>query len=182
MAKKMYYYNVKNRSASVVSYKIPEDNIRRRFTPGETKRISYEELLHLSYQPGGRELMINFLQVDSIGVPKSLGINTQPEYYMSENRIVDLLKHGSLDQFLDCLDFAPEGVIELVKKFAVSLPLNDFKKREALKAKTGLDVDKAIQNSGKEPDAKEEAAVKEAVKAPTNGRRTTPTYNVVNQG
>jgi len=49
MAKKIYYYNVKNRSGSVVAYTIPEDNIRRRFTPGETKRISYEELLHLSY-------------------------------------------------------------------------------------------------------------------------------------
>ena len=56
-----YFYNVKNRSAGIVKYTIPEDNIVRRFTPGETKRISYEELLHLSYQPGGREMMINFL-------------------------------------------------------------------------------------------------------------------------
>ena len=177
-----YYYNVKNRSAGIVVYSIPEDNIKRRFTAGETKRISYEELLKLSYQPGGREMMVNFLQIQSIGVPKSLGINPQPEYYMSEKDVVELLENGSLDQFLDCLDYAPEGVIELVKKFAVSLPLTDFKKREALKAKTGLDVDKAVQNSGKEPDTKEEAAVKEAVKAPASGRRTTPTYNVVNQG
>lgn len=177
-----YYYNVKNRSAGVVIYSIPEDNIKRRFTAGETKRISYEELLKLSYQPGGREMMANFLQIQSVGVPKSLGFNPQPEYYMSEKDVVELLENGSLDQFLDCLDYAPEGVIELVKKFAVSLPLTDFKKREALKAKTGLDVDKAVQNSGKEPDVKEEAAVKEAVKAPASGRRTTPNYNVVNQG
>ena len=67
---KTYYYNVKNRSAGVVLYTIPEDKVRRRFTPGETKRISYEELLHLSYQPGGRELMANFLQIQSAGVPK----------------------------------------------------------------------------------------------------------------
>jgi len=84
MAKRIYYYNVKNRSAGAVLYKIPEDNIVRRFAPGETKRLSYEELLHLSYQPGGRELMANFLQIQSIGVPKSLGIKTEPEYYMSE--------------------------------------------------------------------------------------------------
>jgi ethanolamine utilization protein EutQ (cupin superfamily) len=76
MAKKVYYYNVKNRSSSIVVYSIPEDNIKRRFTPGETKRISYEELLHLSYQTGGMELMANFLQIQSIGVPKSLGIKT----------------------------------------------------------------------------------------------------------
>lgn len=180
MAKKMYYYNVKNRSASVVSYKIPEDNIRRRFTPGETKRISYEELLHLSYQPGGRELIINFLQVDSIGVPKSLGINTQPEYYMSENQIVELLKHGSLDQFLDCLDFAPEGVIELIKKFSVELPLTDYDKRQQLKAKTGFDVDAAIANAGKEADAQIEESRAAAAEAPPAGRRTATKYKIVN--
>jgi hypothetical protein len=61
MAQQKYYYNVKNRSASTIVYKIPEDNLRRRFTPGETKRISYDELLKLSYQPGGKEMMANFL-------------------------------------------------------------------------------------------------------------------------
>jgi len=97
MAKKIYYYNVKNRSAGAVLYKIPEDNIIRRFAPGETKRLSYEELLHLSYQPGGRELMANFLQIQSEGVPKSLGIKTEPEYYMSEAQIIEMLKHGSME-------------------------------------------------------------------------------------
>ena len=182
MAKKIYYYNVKNRSGSIVSYTIPEDNIRRRFTPGEIKRISYEELLHLSYQPGGKELMINFLQIDSVGVPKSLGINTQPEYYMSEKQIVDMLKNGSLDQFLDCLDYAPEGVMELVKKFSVELPLTDFDKRQALKAKTGFDDDAAIANAGKEADAKiEEARIQQAA-APATGRRTSTNYKVIREG
>ena len=182
MAKKIYYYNVKNRSAGVVKYRIPEDHIERRFAPGEIKRLSYNELLHLSYQPGGRELMANFLQIQSEGVPKSLGIKTEPEYYMSEQQVVELLKHGSMEEFLDCLDFAPVGVIELVKKFAVSLPLDNYEKRQALKAKTGLDVDKAIANSGLEPDAKEEQKIKEAVEAPTTGRRTTTKYKVINQG
>ena len=182
MAKKTYYYNVKNRSAGVVVYKIPEDSIVRRFAPGETKRLPYDELLHLSYQPGGRELMANFLQIQSIGVPKSLGIKTEPEYYMSEQQVVELLKHGSLDAFLDCLDYAPEGVIELVKKFAVTLPLDDYQKRQALKAKTGLDVDAAVANSGLEPDTKEEEKIKAVVEAPTGGRRTNANYKVINQG
>lgn len=183
MAKKIYYYNVKNRSGSIVTYTIPEDNVRRRFTPGETKRISYEELLHLSYQPGGRELMAAFLQIDSIGVPKSLGINTQPEYYMSEKQIVEMLKNGSLDQFLDCLDYAPEGVLELVKKFSVELPLTDFEKRQALKAKTGFDVDAAIANAGKEADAeKEEQAIRNTVAVPATGRRTSTNYKVIKEG
>ena len=182
MVDKKYYYNVKNRSAGVILYTIPEDKVRRRFTPGETKRISYEELLHLSYQPGGREMMQNFLQIQSEGVPKSLGINPEPEYYMSENDVIELLKNGSLDAFLDCLDYAPAGVIELVKKYSVDLPLTDFDKRTALKTKTGFDVDKAIANSGTEVDDATEKAVEKAASTPPTGRRTQTNYKVVNQG
>ncbi len=178
---KTYYYNVKNRSAGTVLYTIPEDNVRRRFTPGETKRISYEELLHLSYQPGGREMMANFLQIQSTGVPKSFGIKTEPEYYMSEKDVVELIKHGSLDAFLDCLDFAPEGVIELVKQFAVSLPLTDYEKRQALKTKTGFDVDAAIANAGQEVDARKEEEIKAAASAPVSGRRTNVSYQATTE-
>lgn len=183
MAKNKFYYNVKNRSAGAVLYTIPEDNVRRRFAPGETKRISYEELLHLSYQAGGRELMANFLQIQSEGVPKSLGINPEPEYYMSEADVVNLLKSGTLEQFLDCLDFAPPGVIELIKQYAVKLPLDDYQKRQALKNKTGFDTDAAIANSGLEPDPKEEEKIKQASEEPATGRRTVATkYKVVTQG
>ena len=43
-------YNVKNRSSSVVVYRIPESNLRREFAPGETKRIPFGELEKLTYQ------------------------------------------------------------------------------------------------------------------------------------
>ena len=42
-------YNVKNRSSSMVVYKIPETNLRREFAPGETKRIPFGELEKLTY-------------------------------------------------------------------------------------------------------------------------------------
>jgi len=87
-----------------------------------------------------------------------------------------------MEQFLDCLDFAPVGVIELVKKFAVTLPLDNYEKRQALKAKTGLDVDAAIANSGEEPSAKEEEKIKAAVETPATGRRTNTNYKVINKG
>ena len=48
-------YNVKNRSSSVVVYRIPETNLRREFQPGETKKIPFGELEKLTYQPGGHE-------------------------------------------------------------------------------------------------------------------------------
>jgi hypothetical protein len=137
---------VKNRSASHVIYRIPELNIRREFMPGETKKLSMEELTQLSYQPGGLSLMANFLQIQTAGVTQELGIHTEPEYNMSEQQIVDLIRAGSLDEFLDCLDFAPIGVIDLLKQFAVSVPLNDYDKRVALKQKTGFDVDAALRH------------------------------------
>ena len=183
MSEKMY--TVKNRSASRVFYKIPEDNIRREFNPGETKRISFDELEKLSYQSGGRELMVNFLQIQSEEATQSLGIHTEPEYNMTEEQIIDLIKTGSLDAFLDCLDFAPVGVIDLLKKFSVSVPLADYDKRQALKEKTGFDVDIALKNmiadKAEETTNIAPAATRRVQIEPENtGRRTTGSkYNVV---
>lgn len=137
-------YNVKNRSSSTVVYRIPEDNIRREFAPGETKRISFGELEKLTYQQGGREMLEQFLQIGEEIVTSNLNVHREVEYDMSENQIRDLLLRGSLDAFLDALDFAPLGVIDLIKSMSVSLPLTDLNKRRALKEKTGFDVDKAL--------------------------------------
>jgi hypothetical protein len=90
--------------------------------------------------------MSNFLQIQSEVATQNLGIHTEPEYNMTEEQIVELIKSGSLDAFLDCLDFAPTGVIDLLKKFSVSVPLADYEKRQALKEKTGFDVDVALKN------------------------------------
>lgn len=172
-------YTVKNRSASRVGYTIPEDNIRRMFAPGETKKITGEELMKLSYQPGGKEMMVAFLQIQSDKMLNDLNINPQQEYYMSEQQIVELIKTGSLDAFLDCLDFAPEGVIDLVKKYAVSIPLTDLDKRKALKEKTEFDVDKAIALLEAEKAPETPVAPTKTAPATPAGRRTTGNYKVV---
>ena len=137
-------YNVKNRSSSVVVYRIPETNLRREFEPGEIKRVSFGELEKLTYQPGGRELLENFLQILEEEVTTDLNVHREIEYDMSEAQIRDLLLNGSLDAFLDALDFAPIGVIDLIKTMSVQLPLTDLNKRRALKEKTGFDVDRAL--------------------------------------
>ena len=183
-------YLVTNRSASVVVYSIPEDNIKREFQPGETKKIRHGELEKLSYQTGGSLLMNNYFLIRSPEAIHELGVPTEPEYFMTEKEVVDLIKTGSLDAWLDCLDFAPHGVIEMIKKLSVTVPLNDYEKRRALKDKTGFDVDAAIKHVEEEraEEAQElkQAAPKRRVQAeepaaPT-GRRTTPKYNVVNKG
>lgn len=175
---------VKNRSASEVVYSIPEDGIRRPFAPGEVKRISYEELQKLSYQPGGREIMTNFLQIESEEVTSDLNIRREVEYDMSEQQIIELLKSGSLDALLDALDFAPTGVIDLIKTFAVQMPLNDMEKCNAIKEKTGFDVMVAIKNNiaDKEPEEKPAApAVERRVKAVVEEKPVAPTRRTNNQ-
>lgn len=175
---------VKNRSASLAVYSIPEINVRREFAPGETKNITYGELEKLSYQPGGRTIMQNFLQIIDPEATGDLGINREPEYDLNEQQIVDLMTKGSLDAFLDCLDFAPVGVIDLIKKFSVSLPLNDIDKRDALKKKTGFDVTVALANMQKEKEDMDVPTVESKerrvkTESAPEGRRTIPKYNVV---
>ncbi len=178
MANNKKTYNVKNRSASVVVAKIPELGIRREFQPGETMKMTFNELEKLSFQPGGRELMANFLQIMEDEVNDNLGVPREEEYYMNEQQIIELLKNGPIDQFKDCLDFAPMGVIELVKRFAVELPLTDTIKIRALRDKTGFDVEKALDNKAAANAPEPESAAAPAV-APKSGRRTAPSYKVV---
>lgn len=169
MINKETMYNVKNRSSSVVVYRIPETNLRREFAPGETKKVPFGELEKLTYQEGGRELLENFLQILEEEVTSNLNVNREVEYNMNEQQIAALLQTGSLDAFLDALDFAPIGVIDLIKTMAVQLPLTDMAKRKALKEKTGFDVDKALVH------IEEEKAEEKAPAAPaSNGRRVQP--------
>lgn len=177
---------VKNRSSSMVVYSIPEKNIRREFMPAETKILPYEELADLTFQPGGRAIMENFLQIQSVEATSELNVHTEPEYNMSEKDVQELLTTGSLDSLLDALDFAPVGVIDLIKQYAVALPLNDMSKRKAIKDKTGFDVTKALEMSAPEPETEtENAAPKRRVKietaaaAPVQRRTAPPTYKVV---
>lgn len=180
-------YKVKNRSSGKVAYttQYGGNKIHQVFNPGEVKIIPYAELQQLSYQHGGPELIYNYLQVNSAEVLNSLNLKPEPEYYMNEAQVKELLQNGSLDAFLDCLDFAPIGVIDLIKKYAVELPLNDYEKRQAILKKLNFNVDKAIENDRaskenqevKETPTRRVTKEKEEVPA-TPQRRTTSKYIV----
>lgn len=190
------YYNVKNRGASTVVYRIPEEGIRRRFAPGEVKQISAEELEKLTYQSSGMTLLTKFLQIQSPEAIKKMGMQVEPEYYMSETDVAKLLTSGSLDAFLDALDFAPVGVIDLIKSMSLSLPLVDIPKRKALKEKTGFDVEAALKHKDEEQEDGQTTILKQnngerrvqPAAAPA-GRRTappavpaaTPKYNIISK-
>ena len=173
--------SVRNRSGCTVGYSLPELHIRREFIPGEEKRVPFNELEALSFQPGGPRLIWDYLFIDNPEAIKALQLRTEPEYYLDTAKVKDLLLNGSLDLFMDCLDFAPSGVISLVKKLAYELPLNDNAKREALKKATGFDVTKALELKRQEEqvlaesDIQKETGVKQRRVAQSNPEAQTTT-------
>ena len=171
-------YSVKNRSASTVIYSIPEmNNLRREFRPGEIKSVTGSELIQLSYRPGGRRIIENYLLINNEEVLDGLNMEVEPEYKLDEAGVVKLLKDGSEDQLIDCLNFAPEGVKDLVKAVALAMPLNDLNKCKIIKDMLGYDV--LFVRSTNEQIAKESGA--EAAPAPTKKRRVASTSAAAKQ-
>lgn len=172
---------VLNRDNGTVTYSIPEMNgLRRVFASGEIKEVTLEELEKLSYIPGGLALLQDSLVImNNPKVIEHILGHVEPEYSYTGDDVIRLLTTGSLDEFLDCLDFAPAGVIDLIKSLAVEMPLNDVAKREAILNKTGFNVDNAIRikKEAAEP-VKQEATHQRRVKK-TQEKATTTTRRVV---
>lgn len=168
---------VANRDSGRVGYKIDELGIIRQFAPRETKEVTFEELERLSFLPGGDVMLKNYLIVKDPEAIKQLGIDVEPEYYYTEKEIKDILVNGTMDQFLDCLDFAPDGVLDLLKKMAVDLPLNDMQKRDVIFNKLGFNVSKAIEIKNTKYDGDTEREEEETNRAPKR-RAAVPSENV----
>lgn len=154
---------VTNRDNGHVGYTIPDlNNLTRTFTANETKEIPMIELRKLSYIPGGRMILKDYLVLDNQEAIEELLSEVEPEYYYKEEDVKKLLTEGSLDALKDCLDYAPVGTLDLVKKVAVELPLNDVAKRKAILEMTGFNVDSAIMinEETKEDDNKNETMVR----------------------
>ena len=176
---------VKNRDNGHIVYRIADlNNLRREFAPGEEKKITIEELKKLSWQPGGRALIEKFLLIDNEEAIAELLGNVEPEYYYTDKEVKELLLNGSLDALKDCIDYAPQGVKDLIKKYAVELKLNDINKRKVIKDMMGFDVDSAVMvnEETSEPETVEEKqrritpmSEKQAQAEPVStGRRVTP--------
>lgn len=138
--------SITNRNNGSTGYEIPDLRINRTFAPGETKKIPLEELKQLQYVPGGDYMLKNLLIVTDVEALDNLNMSdVEPEYFYTEKEIEELLNNGSLDQLEDTLNFAPEGVIELIKTMAIKSELPDTRKRKLITEKTGMDIDGAIR-------------------------------------
>ena len=168
---------VENRTAGKIVYQIPDRHIRRELAPRQSIRVPKEEVEALSYTAGGLDLIRNHLLVKDEEVLDELNIHREPEYYMNADNVAKLIREGSLNEFKDALDFAPDGVKDMIKDLSVQMPLNDFSKRQALKEMTGFDVDAAIQhdkeNKTIEGDEAHAAAAPKTRRVQTTARRST---------
>ena len=186
MIEKTRETKVTNRARGTTGYTIPDLGIRRQFQHGETKTLTYDELEKLSWIPGGMDLLLNCLVIHDKEIASELLSDVEPEYYYSEQNITKLMQSGSLDQFLDCLDYAPDSVKESIKYLAVTLPLNDVQKRNAIKDVLNFDVAKAIELTAEDTTTahedskpKRRAAALDVTAEETKPARRTSPYKVI---
>lgn len=171
---------VRNRSTGSVGYTIPDmGNYPRHFEPNEIKALPYEELQKLSYLGGGLYLLKHYLVIEDLEAREELLGWTEMEYSYTEDDIKNLLLNGSYDELLDCLDFAPVGVIELVQKIAVELKLNDIRKREAIQKATGFNINTAVAANEATDETQPKRVVERRVSSITENKPTEPTRRTV---
>jgi hypothetical protein len=178
MLDEMTLVKVTNISSGPVIYRIPELNIRREFNKGQPREISVKELRALAYTEGGMVLLEEFLSVENDEFLAELGFKPEPEYSWTQKEVDEVLKNGSLARLQDALEYAPVGIVDLIKDRAVALKLDSMDKRQAILEATGFNVSSAINllDTGQEEEAPvapkgRRAAAEEAAEAPTSGRR-----------
>lgn len=167
MVEKNREIKLTNRDNGTVGYTIPDLNLHRTFSGGETKIITFEELEKLAWVKGGLNLLKDYLIIQDKEAAEELLGNVEPEYYYTKDTVRTLLTEGTLEQLQDTLDFAPKGVIDLVKEEAVELPVNNVAMRDEILKKTNFNVDKAVE-------MKKAALEDEPVEETTSKRRATP--------
>lgn len=177
---------VTNRSAGIVVYKIPEKSIRREFQPKETKLLSEEEIRDAVAQEGVRALFYHYLFVEDEDILHDIvDVQEEAEYWLDEKQIPTWMQTCSIDQFADALDFAPQGIKDLIKKYAIELPLNDVTKRDLIKEKLGCDITQILANlaAEQEDDAPKQTTSKRRSSADYKNGETvkTPQYKVISK-
>ena len=96
---------------------------------------------------GGRVLLEECLSVKNAELAKEFGISDDllaHEYNWTEKDVEAILIYGSLDALKDALDFAPEGIVDMIVSKAVQMKLNDVAKREAITEATGRNITSMI--------------------------------------
>ena len=129
---------------------------------GKGCNFTLEELKVVNNTRGGRIALKNYLQIldereEVEKVLDALNIEVEEEYFYNAKIVKYLLHEGSLDQLEDTLNFAPKGVVDLIKTLAVKLRLSDMNKITLISDKTGYDVLQMIQIDKEQEELRSEA-------------------------
>lgn len=136
---------VTNRSDGNVTYTLEELRVRRVFNINETKEIDEAELEALYQTDGGQRLIKDYLLVqDKEWVRKHW--DAPIEYFWGQLEVKKCLLEDDLELFKETLDYAPAGVLDLIKTLAWRLPITDLNKIGAIRDKTGFDILLAIES------------------------------------
>jgi len=133
MIKDSFVVDVYNMSNEIVTYKLDEEKIRRRFDPFEVKKISAGELRRLFYIPGGAELLQNYLCVRDDELAQEFGVpEDMVEYNWTIEDIDRVLLKGSEDELADALEFGPIGIKNVIQDRAIALKIKNLDKRQLI--------------------------------------------------
>lgn len=154
---------VTNITRSPIGYTLSSNNVRRIIAGGATVKVTADELRNLNLESGGNVLIKDYLRVNNRDLALEFGISEDlfdHEYNWGREKIDDVLLNGSMDEFLDALDFAPHRVINMLVERAVELEAPDNNKLNALSKRTALNISSMIENKHAYDEKKEEEAPK----------------------
>lgn len=150
-------------------YVVDLTGVRRVLPPHASFRVKAGELRELSYQLGGIDILQNYIRVcnRSLALEFGIDVNDQVEYNWTEADVDRCLLNDDIDVLLDALDFAPDGIKQLIVDRAIKLEIPDVNKRQAIKDAMGTDITSAIENRHAYDDQEETEE-----KKPARRRRT----------
>ena len=140
---------VQNLTDNDVVYIDDNGGIARRmvFHAQQTIQVEKEVIERMQYDTGGSILLKDFLSVKDEDMRADIGIpEDQIEYNWTKEDVKNLLTSGEEDALRDALDFAPQGIIDMIIDMAVDMPLNDRNKVEIIAEATGRNIEMMINN------------------------------------
>ena len=164
-------------------YIVDLTGVHRILPPHASFKVKASELRELFYQRGGQELLHDYIRVGNKALAQEFGVDVDntPEYNWGRKDVIDALNNPNIDILLDALDFAPDGIKQLIADVAVETEVADVNKRKAISDKLGIDVDAMITNknlAAQEAKEKEEKPTRRraaAKKTTTSTRRVKKT-------
>jgi len=142
--------SVRNLVDHKVVYVVPEEHRRVVFEGFQEKKIPAKELRALNYTVGGAELIHNYLCVKDKDMREEFNIPSDlVEYDWTIKDIQRVLTDLSspIEELEDALDFAPEGIREMLTDYAVKWKIPDSNRRKIISKMTGVNIDKMIEFS-----------------------------------